>query len=135
MKAKKIIGALAILGVLAGAYVWFFVYNKDHVNYQEEAAVFSGEADLLRDQAQQNTASFTEKFLNQAIEVQGTVQETGTTFFTLGSGVICNVDESQLKKMPKIGDEISVKGRLVGTDEDILTGEIICNLDQCVIIN
>jgi hypothetical protein len=34
-KLVKIIGVLAILGILGAAYGWFFVYNKPHVNYEK----------------------------------------------------------------------------------------------------
>lgn len=30
----KIGGVLAIIGILAGIYVWFFVYNKPHIDYE-----------------------------------------------------------------------------------------------------
>ncbi len=33
-KLLKIVGILAIIGVLAAAYVWFFVYNKPHRDYE-----------------------------------------------------------------------------------------------------
>jgi hypothetical protein len=32
-KLLKIAGVLAVLGVLALAYIWFFVYNKPHLDY------------------------------------------------------------------------------------------------------
>lgn len=31
----KIIGALAVIGILALVYVWFFVYNKPHRDYEK----------------------------------------------------------------------------------------------------
>lgn len=34
-KLVKVIGVLAILGILAATYGWFFVYNKPHVNYEK----------------------------------------------------------------------------------------------------
>lgn len=34
-KLVKVIGVLAILGILGAAYGWFFVYNKPHVNYEK----------------------------------------------------------------------------------------------------
>lgn len=33
-KFIKIIGILAIVGILGAAYVWFFVYNKPHRNFE-----------------------------------------------------------------------------------------------------
>jgi hypothetical protein len=37
-KWMKIIGALAVIGILALAYVWFFVYNKPHRDYENAKA-------------------------------------------------------------------------------------------------
>ncbi len=34
-KWMKIIGGLLIIGVLAALYVWFFVYNKPHRDYEK----------------------------------------------------------------------------------------------------
>jgi hypothetical protein len=34
-KLLKIIGVLAVLGILAAAYVWFFIYNKPHEDYEK----------------------------------------------------------------------------------------------------
>ena len=34
-KLLKIAGVLAIIGILAAAYVWFFVYNKPHKDYEK----------------------------------------------------------------------------------------------------
>ena len=34
-KLLKIVGILAIIGILAAAYGWFFVYNKPHENYEK----------------------------------------------------------------------------------------------------
>ena len=31
----KIIGSLALIGILAALYVWFFVYNKPHRDYEK----------------------------------------------------------------------------------------------------
>ena len=37
-KLLKIAGILAIVGVLAAAYIWFFVYNKPHRDYEKAKA-------------------------------------------------------------------------------------------------
>lgn len=134
MKTKKILLALLLIGILAATYVWFFVYNKSHVNFQEKTAAFSGQADDLHQQAIADAAAFLEKYRNQAVEVEGLVTEAGTQSFTLGSGIICNVDAAKTQNLPSVGENVMVKGRVVGTDEDLITAEIICNLDQCVIV-
>lgn len=129
---KKLISILLILATGIGLYVWFFVYNKAHTNYQQATAVFVGQADELL--AKTSQSNFLETYLNQAVEVSGSVTEQGSTGFTLGSGLICTLDSSQVRALPNLGDVVTIKGRLVGVDEDILTGETICNLDQCVLL-
>ena len=37
-KLLKIGGILAVVGILAGAYIWFFVYNKPHRDYEKATA-------------------------------------------------------------------------------------------------
>ena len=37
-KLLKIGGILVLAGILAGAYIWFFVYNKPHRDYEKATA-------------------------------------------------------------------------------------------------
>lgn len=37
-KLLKVIGILAVVGVIGASYVWFFVYNKPHRNYEKANA-------------------------------------------------------------------------------------------------
>lgn len=37
-KLAKVIGIIAILGIMALAYGWFFIYNKPHINYEKAKA-------------------------------------------------------------------------------------------------
>jgi hypothetical protein len=43
-KLLKIIGILAVVGILAAAYVWFFVYNKPHRDYEKASADYELDA-------------------------------------------------------------------------------------------
>lgn len=135
MKTRNIlvIGATVIIAV--AAYVWFFVYNKAHTDYQEEKAHFVGQADSLHLIAVEDQEKFHQDYVNKAVEIKGIVKEVGQSRFTLGNGMICTLDTAYLEFMPEVGDTVMVKGRVVGTDEDILTADILCNLDQCVFIN
>lgn len=134
MNGKKLVYGIIIIGILAAGYVWFFVYNKAHVNYQESKAVFIGQAEVLHNKAVANSTEFTETYVNQAVEVDGVVSEVGTSSFTLDARLICTLDTNHADDLPNIGQSVTVKGRVVGVDEDILTEETICTLDQCVII-
>ncbi len=135
MNIKKIIVAALVIGSLLAAYIWFFVYNKPHVDYQETDAAYVGHADSLHAEAVQNPTDFTENYVNEAVEIEGTVVEVGTSAFRLGNGMICTIDTNYREFLPTVGEVVTVKGRVVGTDEDILTAEIICNLDRCVVVS
>lgn len=41
---KKIVAALVVLGILGAVYIWFFVYNKPHRDYENASADYSIEA-------------------------------------------------------------------------------------------
>ena len=135
MKTRNllVIGGSFVL-ILVG-YIWFFVYNKPHIDYSEEKAEYVGHADSLHDEAVENQDKFHTDYVNKAVEVKGVVTEVGNTSFTIGTGMICTVDSAHIADMPLVGDTVTVKGRVVGTDEDILTAEIICTLDKCVFLN
>jgi len=134
MNTKKIILILLAVILLGGAYAWFFVYNKPHTDFQAEDAAFIGLADELHAKALENENLFNEAFLNEAVEVEGVITEAGTNSFTLSNGIVCTLDPNIEQNIPEFGQDVKVKGRVVGTEDDILTGELICNLDQCVII-
>jgi hypothetical protein len=135
MKVKNLlaIGLVIILAIVS--YIWFFVYNKEHKDYAKADSHYVGHADSLHQMASENQDKFQQEFINKAVEIEGVVKEVGLTRFTLGSGMICTLDSAYIEYMPKVGDTVMVKGRVVGTDEDILTADILCNLDQCIFIN
>lgn len=135
MNFKKILVILLAISFLAGAYVWFFVYNKSHTDFQRADSAFVGEANSLLEKAVQDNGAFMEAYMNQAVEVTGEVGEVGTQSFTLGTGMICTLDPNLGQILPSSGAVVKVKGRVVGIDEDILTGDIICNLDNCTFID
>lgn len=43
-KLKKIVALLVVLGIVGATYIWFFVYNKPHRDYENAQADFSIEA-------------------------------------------------------------------------------------------
>lgn len=66
---KKVIIALIALGVITGVYVYFFMLNKSHPDYENmEADVKISAVKLFEECKSGNTASYTGKLL----EVSGT---------------------------------------------------------------
>jgi len=131
MKGKNIIIGGIIIALLAATYVWFFVYNKAHVDYQKSQAVFSGSNDEFYVAALEDITSFNEKHLNKAIEITGSVDEIEGATVIFSPGIFCRLAEDATA-MPAIGDYITIKGRYVGNDEDLITEELMLKLDQCV---
>ena len=134
MKFKGFLVAALVLVVIGAALVWFFVYNKSHVNYATKDAAFVGAADSLYTIIQADQEAFKKKYINTAIVVEGSVVETNKNNVILNSGLHCHLDSSVINNLPQVNSQLSVKGRVVGISEDILTGDLICNLDQCVIL-
>ena len=124
---------MIIISILLGGGIGF-LYNKPHIDYQQSNSVFVGHGNEFLEKARADEAGFSAEFLNKAVELEGIVTEAGSLNFTLDQGLICTLDPTIDQAIPNIGDLVKVKGRMVGKEEDILTMETICNLDQCVII-
>ncbi len=134
MKFKGFLVAALVLVVIGVSLVWFFVYNKSHLNYATEDAAFVGTTDSLYTIIETDQEAFRKKYINTAIVVEGSVLETNKFNVILNLGFHCHLDSSVINTLPQVNSEVSVKGRVVGITEDILTGDLICNLDQCVIL-
>ena len=140
-KIFKIGGILAIIGILAGVYIWFFVYNKPHRNYEE------AKADYVLS-AKECFANYNEN--NGAIDYNGKVlQLTGMAsrvetidsltmiVFVFGEGMFgeegirCTLLPSHVEaaKQFDFSNEITIKGFCAGyNDTDVI-------LQYCSIIN
>jgi len=140
-KIFKIGGILAIIGILAGVYVWFFVYNKPHRDYEE------AKADYVLS-AKECFANYNEN--NGAIDYNGKVlQLTGVAsrvetidsltmiVFVFGEGMFgeegirCSLLPSHVEAANHLdfSKEITIKGFCAGyNDTDVI-------LQYCSIIN
>ena len=129
MKRKLLIG-LGLL-FLAGAGYGAYLYFKKAERVMSGAAAFSMTTSQLLSEFEQNEDSANKKYLNQIIEVTGTIESispdsTGTNVL-LGTdnpmaGVNCRFDkevESKIKHL-KVNDSIKVKGQCSGYVMDAL---------------
>lgn len=128
---KKIVLILLLLGLLGGIYVWFFVYNKSHVNYQKETAAFVGNADEFAALASENPEEFTAKYLNKAVEISGSISESGTKTVLLNNSIFCTFLAEQ--NIPELNSSATIKGRFVGLEDDLISGKTLCKLDNCIV--
>jgi hypothetical protein len=136
----KIILALAVMGLLAAAYVWFFVYNKPHEDYAKAVPVASfdaAEAYRLFSTHDAKTAHLP----GQVIEITGEAQklETGDTLsiivfvFNEGmfgdEGIRCSLlPESAAKaQQMEFPASIKIKGFCSGYNETDLV------MEQCTL--
>ncbi len=130
MKTKKIILGLIIVGLISAIYVWFFVYNKAHTDYQKASAVYSGDAVTFYADAQGNLEEFNTKYLNKAVEITGTVKNIEGGSYILEPYLNCRLADNATFT-PNAGDAVQLKGRYVGSDNDLLSDELVIILDNC----
>jgi hypothetical protein len=127
MKTRNILVIGGVL-VLIGVAVAYYMYNKPHKNYQEADASFTGQAAAFYSEATTSQTDFLKKYLNQAVVLEGQVFSIeSATSIILAPAILCQVNSEGLIE----GATITLKGRVVGAEEDLLTGELLINLDNC----
>ncbi len=124
---KKIIIGILLLGVsLYGAY-YYFSYHYGVKNYETTAVDFTTTSGGLKAEFVKNETAATQKYQSKAMIVNGIITSMEGTIISF-DGVDCTF--ALAEKSLKIGDKVSLKGRLVGYDSLL---EIV-NLDQCSIV-
>jgi hypothetical protein len=131
---KKILINILLFLILTATSIWLvytFVYNKAHTDYDKADAAFTGDARQLYEQAMQmGEQPFMEAYKNKAIEISGNISEAGTNSIVLSELIICEIipnDDFEID----IGMVLTCKGRLVGLEEDLLTGDLLIRMDEC----
>ena len=134
MKTKNILIAGLAIVIMVAVYVWFFVYNKAHTDYQKIDAAYIGNAVDFYKESTSDATVFSEKYLNQAVEISGSISslESSSTVI-ISPGIICQADSTSSFDGLTQNQNITLRGRAVGTDEDLLTGELMLRLDNCVL--
>ena len=128
MKKTTIILLAIIIGLLALVYVWFFVYNKAHVDYFQQDAAFEGAAAEFYELAIADPSAWNEK----SVDLQGAVLSVEGRTAILEPNVQLRLDEDiDLPDGWTTAETLRLKCRFVGTEEDILTDEILIRCDQC----
>ncbi len=129
MKKFKIFVIVALLtGLLAGLYVWFFVYNKAHPDYETAQPIAKMDADSCY-YAFSTASEESEKWLGQVIEISGVAQsfEQADSLNILvfefevdeifgASGIRCSFlpEQSEALKNLTLPKFVSVKGFVSG---------------------
>ena len=150
MKALKIIGIIVVICAIIGAVVGYFIYNKPHKNYEKAEADFTLTANELYDAFNDNAADAGEMYRDKVVQVTGTVDEISelqdsSTALIFGAdnammgGINAKLstdyfsDDEYRQELKKVnsGDQVSVKCRCVGFDQDLIS-EV--KLDNCYIV-
>ena len=119
---KKIVLSILVIGIIAGGYVWFFIYNKSHRDYHSEDLKFQGNTEQLKSTFFLKNGSIDSSLIDVMIEVSGEITEMESTSIILDE--ICIVHLTEGETIPESGN-IIVRGRLHGVQDDIIYGELI----------
>lgn len=74
-KWLKIILALAVIGILAALYVWFFMYNKPHRDYQKATPDHELAAEELYLQYRQDKKLADSLYTGMVVQINGDLQK------------------------------------------------------------
>jgi len=126
-KLLKIAAALTVLGILAAIYVWFFIYNKPHRDYEKAKADFVLSAESCYNQYA-NGSKDSKQFLDKVLQINGipnSIESTDTTVivvFAFNSGMFgdegirCTMlpDFQKEARHLKLDNEVVIKGHCTG---------------------
>jgi hypothetical protein len=141
-KLKIILGILLLIGIIGGAYGWFFVYNKPHRNYESAEADYQ----IVAIDCYQKFASLAEGaesvYTGKILEIAGVPAkvETGDSLcvvvfvFNEGmfgdEGIRCTMlpGHYEKAKLLSMNETVKIKGYCTGfNDTDVV-------LEHCSII-
>lgn len=131
---KKVILAVGAVVIIAAVYVWFFMWNKPHRNIEKEKSEYVGDAHDFYQRYIGGKEEFEAQYINKAVEITGVVMQLGNKSFTVDPSLICTPDSTVSFSHLQEGDEVTVKGRLVGTEYDDMFDEYILRIDNCVFL-
>lgn len=127
---KKNLFVLLVIGVVAGAVVGYYLWNKPHKNMSSAKAAYSIDAQSLFDAYDTDEAGANQKYLGKVIAVSGVVSqvvegEKKTVVLATDNGVFgvkCELDPFSTVKFPdyKAGEQVMLKGECTGFLGDVV---------------
>lgn len=141
MKFWKIIGILAIVGILSGIAIYFYVMYKPHKSYLHAEPEHVLSAQALYEEFNIDEAAATAKYIDKVIQVDGIISIIDDLDSTLrigfifnqgmfgDEGVRCTLDKSFQEEARSLatGMQVTLKGICFGKSSDV-------ELGQCSII-
>ncbi len=127
---KKLLFALFGIGIVAGAAVGYYLWNKPHKNMSSTKAAYSIDAQSLFETYDADEAEANQKYLGKVIAVSGVVSqivegEKKTIVLATDNGVFgvkCELDPFSTVKFPeyKAGQQVTLKGECTGFLGDVV---------------
>ncbi|MDX5326101.1 MAG: hypothetical protein LPK80_07545 [Bacteroidota bacterium] len=130
MPRRKLFTMVGIVGALIAIGVFLFMWFKPHRDIHNELEVFNGTATELYSELQNDPDGFKLKYVDQPIVVSGEVVSKESSIFTISPNHLCQLDSTLSMDIIVEGAPISVKGRLVGIEEDELMGDLLIRIDH-----
>lgn len=124
---KIILIAIVVLGLLAFGAYWY-VFNKPHRDPGAEEAVFQMSATELAEEFEADQQAANEKYIDQVVAIHGVAMEVTEEFIIMDNVINCGLKPGN-KIQVQAGDEVTIKGRVIGYDD--LFGEV--KMDNCVL--
>ncbi|NBC83448.1 MAG: hypothetical protein GVY19_08705 [Bacteroidetes bacterium] len=142
MKTKRLILIVVITGAVAAAGIGYLMYNKPHTDIAATEPAYTIDAKSLVMDFNISNHKANEKYVNQVIQVNGTIvniRQTQTSLWAISlydefQGVTCVMDSVYATENTDIlsnleeGEDIVVKGMCDGALTDV-------KLSRCVLPN
>jgi hypothetical protein len=124
---KKIVITLVFLVALIGGGAYYWAFHSGSRDLQSEEAAFTLSSESLKTEFAANPDASTKKYQEKAVSIKGKiVSNQGSDISFDGVSFKMTKPEPSLK----VGEEVSLKGRVVGYDD--LFGEV--KVDQTSIV-
>ncbi|MCL6294432.1 OB-fold protein [Jejuia spongiicola] len=127
-KSKRNWLILLIFLALSAIIGYQYIY-QDHRNIETEKAEFALTSQTISDEFKLDVLKSEKKYLNQTIEISGTITEVNKNDLTLNDIVFCQFNTS-VNQSIKVNSAVKIKGRCIGYDD--LLEQV--KLDQCTFI-
>ena len=117
---------LGLILIIIGGYSMYKYTYKPHKTIDDIELKFSGDATDFLIKIKENNAFFNDA----AVQIKGKVTSIEVQGINLNNAIFCQMDETTSLSGLKVGQEIEIKGRMIGYD-DLLEET---KLDKTVII-
>ena len=129
-KQKIILIIIIIISIIA--VIFYKTYNKEHINVEKTSAKYTMTSQKLIDDFLMDEEEANKKYVNQIIQVTGTISEIDKVSITIKdvnseSTVQCNFSDKINNTNLKQGQKITIKGLCTGYLLDVV-------LIECVLI-